>query len=88
MAETITNVAVAVRFFAGAEEAAGTAAETVELPADATLGQLEAELVARHGQRLATVLKACAFLVGDDMTRDRDAAVGAEVDVLPPFAGG
>ncbi|MGW4094312.1 MoaD/ThiS family protein, partial [Nocardia sp. NPDC004750] len=30
----------------------------------------------------------CAYLVGDELTRDPAVALSPRVDVLPPFAGG
>lgn len=76
-----------VRFFAAAAEAAGRDTEDV---AAATLGDLRADLVGRHGAGLERVLQRCSFLVGgvradDDATPVPD---GVTVDVLPPFAGG
>ncbi|MFO7690425.1 MAG: MoaD/ThiS family protein [Cryobacterium sp.] len=77
----------AIRFFAGAAEAAGTTALTV--PA-ATVGELRADLVARYGPDFARVLGLCSLLVNGARAAD-DAAPLTEadtVDVLPPFAGG
>jgi molybdopterin synthase sulfur carrier subunit len=76
-----------VRYFAGARAAAGRAEEPV---AAATLDSLIADVSARHGERLATVLKASSFLVDGVACHDRRAPLrdGATVDVLPPFAGG
>ncbi|WP_029149716.1 MoaD/ThiS family protein [Microbacterium indicum] len=74
-----------VRFFAAAEEAAGTAEEQ---RTEASLDALRAGLVADH-PLLAPILPRCAVLV-DGTRRDDDVAIpeGATVDVLPPFAGG
>lgn len=74
-----------VRFFAAAEEAAGTSAEE---RAETTLDALRAGLVADH-PALGAVLPRCAVLV-DGARHDDDTvlAPGATVDVLPPFAGG
>ncbi|MGA5305309.1 MoaD/ThiS family protein [Nucisporomicrobium flavum] len=77
-----------VRYFAGARAAAGGVREEA---ADATsVDELVNELTARHGERLAVVLKAASFLVDGLACHDRQAALpaGATVDVLPPFAGG
>lgn len=75
-----------VRFFAAAEEAAGTAQREVGDVAD--LGALRTMLVADH-PALAAILPKCSVLVDgarvDDAERVPAAAV---VDVLPPFAGG
>jgi sulfur-carrier protein len=77
-----------VRYFAGARAAAGGVREEA---ADATsVDELVTELTARHGERLAVVLKVASFLVDGLACHDRRAALpaGATVDVLPPFAGG
>jgi len=50
-----------------------------------------AELAERHGERLASVLARCSFLLdGQQLPRDSGTALPAdgELDVLPPFAGG
>jgi len=82
------DAAVTVRFFAGARAAAGVAETTV--PAGLTQHAFVAALTERHGDRLGTVLKAASFLVDGVAWRDgqRPLPAGAEVDVLPPFAGG
>jgi len=76
-----------VRYFAGARAAAGRTEESV--PA-ATLDLLLADIAARHGDRLASVLRASSFLVDGTVCHDRAAPLPdtATVDVLPPFAGG
>jgi FMN reductase len=75
---------VTVRYWAGAQRAAGR--ETEQLSA-ATIGQLRAALAARP--ELRQVSRVASFLVdgqqASDATRLTD---GAEVDILPPFAGG
>ena len=75
---------VTVRYWAGAQRAAGR--ETEQLHA-ATIGQLRTALGARP--ELRQVSAVASFLVdgrqASDATRLAD---GAEVDVLPPFAGG
>lgn len=73
-----------VRYWAGAQRAAGRPTEPVSA---ATVGELRALLAARPElERIAAV---ASFLVdgqrADDATPLAD---GAEVDVLPPFAGG
>lgn len=77
-----------VRYFAGARAAAGRSEETV--PAVRSLDELVDELSARHGERLAVVLKAASFLVDGLACHDRQTPLpaGVTVDVLPPFAGG
>ncbi|BCB85983.1 molybdopterin synthase sulfur carrier subunit [Phytohabitans suffuscus] len=79
---------ITVRYFAGARAAAGVHED--HAPAGLSLDDLATSLAARHGQRLATVLKAASFLVDGVACHDRQAPLpnGATVDVLPPFAGG
>ena len=76
-----------VRYFAGARAATGVPVESVGA---ATIDDLACVLTARHGERLAVVLKTASFLVDGLACHDRKAALpaGATVDVLPPFAGG
>jgi molybdopterin synthase sulfur carrier subunit len=87
------KVSVSVRYFAGAQAAAGVAEEQLTLsspPASPlTVRDLVSELVARHGPNLARVLAASSFIV-DEVTAgpERPLDDGAQVDVLPPFAGG
>ncbi len=80
-------MSVTVRYFAGAQAAAGTAQE--QLPAS-TVDELIARLAAAHGTRLSRVLEASSFLVDGVSVREPAyrLADGAVVDVLPPFAGG
>lgn len=77
-------VAISVRYWAGAARAAGIESETLSV---STLGELRAALAQRGA--LAPVSAVASFLVDgqqcDDATPLR---AGAEVDVLPPFAGG
>ena len=79
MAATIT-----VRYWAGAQRAAGVAQETL---AAGSIAELRASLAARAGfDRLATVV---SFLVdGQHAGESERPPDGAVVDVLPPFAGG
>lgn len=74
-----------VRYFAAAEEAAGTEAELRHEP---SLGAMRDGLVADH-PALADILPRCAVLV-DGARVDDDAVIApsAVIDVLPPFAGG
>jgi len=76
--------AVTVRYWAGAQRAAGVESET--LHAD-TVGELRREFADRPD--LARIAEVASFLVdgrqAGETTRLHD---GAEVDVLPPFAGG
>ncbi|MES2092967.1 MAG: MoaD/ThiS family protein [Actinomycetota bacterium] len=77
---------VVIRYFASAAEAARRDEE--RLPAVATVGELRAVLVRRYGDAMARVLASGSFLVDGVVSRDESRAVGARVDVLPPFAGG
>ncbi|WP_038075414.1 MoaD/ThiS family protein [Corynebacterium otitidis] len=86
-------VAVVVRLYAGAREAAGAERVVIDHPPE-TLGGLVAELSRRGGATqagtgIAEVLSRCSFL-GDGRRLDEDAALGgvSTVDVMPPFAGG
>lgn len=79
-----------VRYFAGAQAAAGRADEQLELSGDRSVGDVITELGTRGGASLQRVLAASSFLVNGVAVRDRGAAIsdGAQLDVLPPFAGG
>jgi sulfur-carrier protein len=69
---------VLVRYFAAAAEAAGCDEEQLEL---------RDTLLARY-PALDAVLAKGSFLVDGVVTRDPARALGARVDVLPPFSGG
>lgn len=81
---------VTVRYFAGARAAAGTHSEDVELDAGATIADALDVVAGRHGEALSRVLARCSFLLDSVAVRDRQAPIanGAELDILPPFAGG
>jgi sulfur-carrier protein len=75
---------VTVRYWAGAARAAGR--DTELLQAD-TIGELRAQLAARAP--MARVSQVASFLVDGQQAGDTTVLPdGAEVDVLPPFAGG
>lgn len=76
-----------MRYFAAAEEAAGRTEERVEV-AEATVGSLQAALVARYGEPMERVVRSGSFLVGGIVSRDPSRELSGTVDVLPPFAGG
>lgn len=79
---------VTVRYFAAAEEAAGTAEHVLPRPTNATLQSVLAAAV-RSRPGLAAVLGACSYLVDAVSARpSTPVAQGSVVDVLPPFAGG
>lgn len=84
----VTNVRV--RYFAGARGATGLAEEAVTVPDGATVGDLVATLGTRHGEKLTRVLTACSFLLDGVAVRDLATHLPdrADLDVLPPFAGG
>lgn len=81
---------VTVRYFAGARAAAGIHSEDIELDAGATIADALDVVAGRHGAALGKVLAGCSFLLNSVAVRDRRAPItnGAELDVLPPFAGG
>lgn len=80
---------ITVRYFAGAQAAAGTDEETLPEGADRTVQEVAELLATRHGAELARVLAASTFLVNEVAgPRDRVVPTGATLDVLPPFAGG
>ena len=72
-----------VRYVAAAAEAAGIAAEQV--PAS-TVGELRAQVLARHGGELAQLIGGCAFVV--DGVRSDDATTLAPSDVVDVLPGG
>jgi molybdopterin synthase sulfur carrier subunit len=75
---------VTVRYWAGAQRAAGIEQETLSA---STVGELRAALRQRPG--LDRVAAVASFLVdGQQSGENAQLHDGAEVDVLPPFAGG
>jgi len=86
---TATRTTVLVRYFAAAAEAAGLEEETLPTAdAGVTLGELREMLVERYGAPMARVVANGSFLIDGVVQRDGATALGAQVDVLPPFAGG
>jgi sulfur-carrier protein len=85
-----TTATATIRYFAAARAAAGVESEPLELPDGATVDDALAAIRERHGAELARVLDRCSFLLDEVAVRDRSALVlaGANLDVLPPFAGG
>lgn len=81
---------VLIRYFAGARAAAGVAEERVEGPLGVSVAAVLSAAQTRRGAALARVLPSCSFLLDGVAVHDRAVAVpdGAELDVLPPFAGG
>lgn len=75
---------VTVRYWAGAQRAAGVEYETLHVD---TVAELRAALQARP--ELARIAAVASFLVDGQQAGDTAALRdGVEVDVLPPFAGG
>ncbi len=89
MTEITTGIAVTVRFFAAARDAAGADTRTLTLPAGAAVADAISELCGHSGE-LALVLQKCSYLRDGIAVRDRTAVLqdGQTLDVLPPFAGG
>lgn len=82
---------VLIRYFAGARAAAGVAEEHVELTAGRhSVADVLAAAQERRGPGLVRVLPSCSFLLDGVAVHDASVTVsdGAEIDVLPPFAGG
>lgn len=78
-----------VRYFAAAADAALCEAETWELPAGSTVGELRDELIERYGGPMDRVLQSGSFLVDGRVQRDGNTPLaGSMIDVLPAFAGG
>ena len=79
---------VTVRYFAAAADAAGCEQERLDLGTSPSVGDLRDLLQQRYGDAMERVLRSGSFLVDGIVRRDPTAAISANVDVLPPFAGG
>jgi molybdopterin synthase sulfur carrier subunit len=81
---------VTIRYFAAARTAAGLPSENLDIGDDATVADALDAIAARHGESLGKVLAACSFLLDSVAVRNRATPLppSAELDVLPPFAGG
>ena len=79
---------VEIRYFAAIADAVGKDKETLDFPAGATVADLRTVLAESYGPHLDRMLTVCAYLIGDELTRDPSTALTPRVDVLPPFAGG
>ncbi len=81
---------VTVRYFAAARAATCLPSEDVDVGDGATVADALETIASRHGDALRKVLAACSFLLDSVAVRDRTTPLrpGAELDVLPPFAGG
>jgi molybdopterin converting factor small subunit len=86
----LPTVTVLVRYFASARAASGVDEEEVRLPAGSSVADVAAELRRTHPEKLPRVLEAAGFLLNGVAVRDdtRVLTGDAELDVLPPFAGG
>lgn len=86
----MSTLTIVVRYFASARAAAGEEEEKVQLPEGASVGDAVAELRRLHPVALPRVLDAASYLLDGVAVRDpgRELRDGAELDVLPPFAGG
>ncbi|SDX04908.1 Molybdopterin converting factor, small subunit [Amycolatopsis xylanica] len=84
------TISVRVRYFASARAAAGVEEEKLQLAANTTVAGLKAELARLHPEGLPKILLAAGFLLDGVAVRDvtRVLEDSAEIDVLPPFAGG
>ena len=78
---------VVVRYFASARAASGVAEESCDAE---TVAEVLVEVAARHGGRLAAILDASSLLLNGSRVSDRSMPLpaSAELEVLPPFAGG
>lgn len=85
MSDTTQN-GVTVRFWAAAQEAAGTHRETYDA---SSVRDIVTDASVRH-PALAAVLPRCSLLLDGVRVGDRDTPVGTGqvLEVLPPFAGG
>ena len=83
-------IAVELRYFAAAAEAAGRPEGRLELPAGTTLAALREQLAGR-GLEMSRIIGISSCLVNalstptDSLTPLKD---GDRIDILPPFAGG
>ncbi|HJP75113.1 MAG TPA: MoaD/ThiS family protein [Pseudonocardiaceae bacterium] len=89
-AQTPVQITVRVRYFAGARAAAGVQEEQLTVAALPSVDDVLALLRERRGHTFAKVLTGCSFLLDGVAVRDRAVTVPdqADLDVLPPFAGG
>lgn len=86
-----STVTVRVRYFASARAATGLDSEPVRLADPASVADAVRWLRERHaGTGLSRILDAAGFLLDGVAVRDHTRRLpdGAELDVLPPFAGG
>lgn len=81
---------VHVRFFASARAAAGMESTELRLAPDASVADAVRALREQLPGELDKILTAASFLTDGVAVRDRSVALpaDAQLDVLPPFAGG
>lgn len=81
---------VRVRYFAGARAAAGVEEEHITVRPTPSVDDVLDLIRARRGHGFAKILTGCSFLLDGVAVRDRTVTVPdrADLDVLPPFAGG
>lgn len=84
------TIGVTVRYYAAAAAAAGREEEHLQATTPATVRSVLDDAAARFGPEFATVLERCSYLLDEVAVHDRDRPLvtGAQLDVLPPFAGG
>ncbi len=83
------SLTVRVNYYGAAKAACGTSSENFRI-ARATVALVLAQVAARHGKAVEPILDRCSFLLDGRAVHDRTALLpeGADLDVLPPFAGG
>jgi molybdopterin synthase sulfur carrier subunit len=84
------KVTIQVRYFAAARAASGVDEEFLALPAGSAVTDAADAISERHGDKLASVLTACSYLLDGVAVRSLSTRLpdGVQLDVLPPFAGG
>ena len=84
------TLTLTIRYYAAAAAAAGVEEERVDVPGPATVRSLLDSRSQRFGAEFATVLQRCSYLLDEVAVHDLDSPLhpGAQLDVLPPFAGG
>jgi len=79
---------VRVRLFARARDLAGAATVVIDVPAEATVGELRRRL-AEARPALSGILARSAMAINDEFADDdRIVPSGAEIALLPPVSGG
>ena len=89
MTDVTDTIAVTVRYFAAAREAAGADSTVLRLRQGASVDDAVRELCGQS-DRMALVLQKCSYLADGVAVRDRTTVLRSDqtLDVLPPFAGG